>query len=106
MGISGIQCRACCWVGKNDKTGKGAQIDLVIDRADQTVNICEMKFSRSPYEITKSDDEDFDNKLNAFLQQTKTTKSLMLTLVTSFGIVQNKYSGHIQNQVVMEDLFV
>ncbi len=105
LGISGIQSRACCWVGKNDKTGKGAQIDLVIDRADQTVNICEMKFSRSPYEITKSDDEDFDNKLAAFLQQTKTSKSLMLTLVTSFGIMQNKYSGHIQNQVVMEDLF-
>ena len=93
-------------MGKNDEIGKGAQIDLVIDRADQTVNLCEMKFSRSPYEITKSDDEDFDNKLAAFLQQTKTTKSLMLTLVTSFGIVQNKYSGHVQNQVTMEDLFI
>ena len=64
-----------------------------------------MKFSRLPYEITKSDDVDFENKLTAFLQQTKTTKSLMLTLVTSFGIAKNKYSGHIQNQIVMDDLF-
>lgn len=105
LGISGIQSRACCWVGKNEGENKGAQIDLVIDRADQTVNICEMKFSRAAYEITKSDDANLENKLNAFLSQTKTTKSLMITMITSFGIKRNKYSGNIQNQVVMEDLF-
>lgn len=105
LGISGIQSRACCWVGKNEGEYKGAQIDLVIDRADQTVNICEMKFSRAAYEITKSDDANLENKLNAFLSQTKTTKSLMITMITSFGIKRNKYSGNIQNQVVMEDLF-
>lgn len=106
LGISGIQSRACCWVWKNDGASKGAQIDLVIDRADQTVNICEMKYAKSAYEITKSDDESFDHKMSVFLQQTKTKKSLMLTLITSFGIAKNKYSGHIQNQVVIEDLFV
>lgn len=106
LGISGIQSRACCWMWKGDGTNKGAQIDLVIDRADQTVNICEMKFSKSTYEITKSDDENFDNKMNVFLRQTKTKKSLMLTLITSFGITKNKYSGHVQNQVVIENLFV
>lgn len=65
-----------------------------------------MKFSKSTYEITKSDDENFDNKMNVFLRQTKTKKSLMLTLITSFGITKNKYSGHVQNQVVIENLFV
>ena len=105
LGISGIQSRACCWVGKTNSKNKGAQIDLVIDRADQTVNICEMKFSRSAYEITKSDDANFENKLNIFLEQTHTTKSLMMTMITSFGIKPNKYSGNIQNQVIMENLF-
>ena len=105
LGISGIQSRACCWMGKNNDD-KGAQIDLVIDRADQTVNICEMKFSRSAYEITKSDDANFNNKLNIFLEQTLTKKSLMMTMITSFGIKPNKYSGNIQNQVIMEDLFI
>lgn len=105
LGISGIQSRACCWVGKNNNKNKGAQIDLVIDRADQTVNICEMKFSRSAYEITKSDDANFENKLNTFLEQTQTTKSLMMTMITSFGIKPNKYIGNIQNQVIMENLF-
>ena len=116
LGISGIQSRACCWLGKpkatgrrtqfgNEEGGKNAQIDLIIDRADQTINICEMKFARSEYEITKADDEDFENKLEAFLRQTNTRKSLMLTLITSFGIKPNKYSGHVQRQVTMEELF-
>jgi hypothetical protein len=104
LGILGIQSRACSWVGKNSGD-KGAQIDLVIDRADQTVNICEMKFSRAAYEITKSDDANLENKLNTFLEQTNTKKSLMITMVTSFGIKANKYSGNIQNQVIMDDLF-
>ena len=99
LGISGVQSRACSWLCN------GAQIDLIIDRADRTINVCEMKFARTEYEITKTDEEDFENKIEAFLNQTKTRKSLMLTLITSFGIKQNKYSGRIQNQITLEDLF-
>ena len=105
LGISGIQSRACCWSSKGDDSHKGAQIDLIIDRADQTVNICEIKFSRSDYEITKSEAEDLDNKLETFLRQTNTRKSLMLTFITSFGIKPGKYSGRVQAQVTLEDLF-
>ena len=105
LGISGILTRICCWTSKAEDGHKGAQIDLVIDRSDQTVNLCEMKFSRGEYEITKVDDESFDNKIEAFLQQTKTKKSLMLTMVTSFGVKKNKYGGRIQQQVTMNDLF-
>ena len=105
LGISGIQSRACCWQGKADGDGKGAQIDLLIDRADQTINICEMKFSSSEYEITRADNDDFAGKVETFLRETRTRKSLMLTLITSFGIKQNKYSGHVQRQVTLEELF-
>lgn len=105
LGISGILTRVCCWISKAENGHKGAQIDLVIDRADQTINLCEMKFSHGEYEITKSDDESFNNKIEAFLQQSKTKKSLMLTMITSFGVKDNKYSGKIQRQVTMNDLF-
>ena len=64
-----------------------------------------MKFSRSEYEVTKADSDDFDNKLNRFLEQTRTHKSVMLTLITSFGIKNNKYSGTIQRVVTLSDLF-
>lgn len=105
LGISGMQCRACCWLGKADEGEKGAQIDLLIDRADQTVNLCEMKFSQAEYEITKSDADDLDNKLNLFLERTKTRKSVMLTMITSFGLRPGKYSGMIQRQLTLGDLF-
>ena len=103
LGIAGIQSRACCWTAKQEENHKGAQIDLLIDRADNTINLCEMKFSHSEYEITKSDDEDFENKIESFLRQTKTGKSLMLTLITSFGVKPGKYSGHVQRQLSLDD---
>ena len=105
LGIAGIQSRACCWSSRGDDSNKGAQIDLIIDRADRTINVCEMKFSRSEYEITKSEDADLENKLESFVRQTKTTKSLMLTFITSFGVKAGKYSGRVQNQLTLADLF-
>ena len=105
LGISGVQSRACSWQSKAEEGKGGVQIDLLIDRADQTINLCEMKFSRSEYEVTKADSDDFDNKLNRFLEQTRTHKSVMLTLITSFGIKNNKYSGTIQRVVTLSDLF-
>ena len=104
LGISGIQTRACCWFSKEEEGCKGAQIDLIIDRADQTINICEMKFAQSEYEITKADDENFTNKVDTFLRQTGTRKSLIFTLITSFGVKQNVYSGRVQRQVTLREL--
>lgn len=106
LGISGIQTRACCWLSKKEEGCKGAQIDLIIDRADQTINICEMKFAQSEYEITKTDNENITNKVDTFLRQTATRKSLMLTLITSFGVKQNVYSGRIQRQVILHELML
>lgn len=106
LGIPGIQTRVCCWTSKAEEGKRGAQIDLLIDRADQTVNLCEMKFARGEYEITKDDAENFDNKIESFLRQSKTKKSLMLTLITSFGIKPNKYSGSVQKQVTLKDLLI
>ena len=105
LGISGIQSRVCSWMVKDSDGQHGAQIDLLIDRADQTVNLCEMKFSRTAYEITKSDYENLTNKLDRFVQQTGTRKSVMLTMITSFGVKPGKYSGTVQRQITLEQLY-
>ncbi len=105
LGISGVLTRVCSWTSKEEEGSRGAQIDLLIDRADQTINLCEMKFTRAEYEITKSDYDNLDNKIETFIQQSKTRKSVMLTMVTSFGVKENKFSGRIQRQVTMEQLF-
>jgi uncharacterized protein len=89
----------------NVKT-KGAQIDLVIDRRDRVINLCEIKFSINPFTITKEYDKSLKNKLSIFKETTKTRKAVFLTMITTYGLVKNEYSGSIvQNEINMDDLF-
>ncbi len=104
LGISGVQTLVCSWRSSN--TEKGAQIDLLIDRKDETINICEMKFYKSEFEISKEYEEKLQEKLLIFTEETKTSKSLLLTLITSFGLRQNKHSDIVQKQITMNDLFI
>ena len=83
----------------------GAQIDMLIERADHVVNICEMKFSAQPFSIDKNYLERLKTKIGAFKQMTKTRSAIHLTFVTASGLLQNKYSGIVQSEVTLEDLF-
>lgn len=103
LGISGIQSLASSWIGKFEN--QGAQIDLLIDRRDQTINVCEMKFAADEYEIAKKEEETLRRKLSIFRQATKTKKSLMLTLVTTYGLKQNPHSGIIQKVITLDQLY-
>lgn len=99
LGISGVQSDVCGW------KGEGAQIDLLIDRRDQTINLCEMKFSLGEFEITKQYDERLRERTEIFRSSTKTRKSLHLTFVTTYGVKKNIYSGNVQSEVTLDDLF-
>jgi hypothetical protein len=104
LGISGVQTQSSSWVN----TGKGnkRQIDLVIDRKDDTINLCEMKFSIKPYLIDKKYHGELQDKIEVFRTSTKTSKSIFLTMITTFGITRNEYSNNlVQNSLVMDDLF-
>lgn len=103
LGISGIESNICSW--KSMKSENGAQIDLVIDRRDQTINLCEIKFSISEYVIDKTEDQVLRNKLSTFKEGTSTKKTLFLTMITSFGVKKNENYGLIQNELTLEDLF-
>ncbi len=105
LGISGIQSDVCSWVVPAAEGHKGAQIDLLIDRRDQIINLCEMKFSTSEYEITKRYNDEMQARRELFRAQTRTRKALHLTMVTTYGIKENPYSGMIQSQVTLDDLF-
>ena len=104
LGISGIATNACAW-RKQGGEGDGAQIDLLIDRSDRTINICEMKFSEKPYSITKSYADALRLKMAIFAESTHIRKSLALTMVTTYGILPGIHSGIVQNEVLMDDLF-
>lgn len=99
LGITGVQSDVCAW------KGEGGQIDLLIDRRDQTINLCEMKFSHGEFEITKQYDEHLRNRAESFRSATKTRKALHLTFVTTYGVKQNMYSGNVQSEVKLDDLF-
>ena len=103
LGISGVQTLACSWRSKEAK--KGAQIDLLIDRKDETINICEMKYAKDSFEITKEYEEKLSNKVNAFSEETATKKSLLLTMITTYGVKPNMYSGIVQAEIVLDALF-
>ena len=104
--IGGVRTNICSWRHVADETyGKGAQIDLIIDRADNVVNICEMKYSSGKYALSKRDCEDIDNKMDAFRAVSGTAKSLHLTIVTANGLAENAYACKAQRVLVLDDLF-
>ena len=103
LGISGMQCKTASWRSKT--ANNGAQIDLLIERKDQIINLCEMKYSTEEFLIDKNYDLQLRNKVGAFRQETKTRKAVHLTLITTYGIKQNEYAGMIQSEVKMDDLF-
>lgn len=105
LGISGIQSDVCSWSFSANENYKGGQIDLIIDRRDQVINLCEMKYSTSEYEITKRYNNEMQERREMFRSVTKTRKALHLTMVTTYGIKNNAYSGMIQSQITLDNLF-
>jgi uncharacterized protein len=104
LGIHGMQSSESSWRSKDAKDG--AQIDLVIDRKDETINICEMKFSINPFSIDKKYAENLRNKIGTFRTETKTRKAIMLTVITTYGLNENEYSlGLVQHDLTMDCLF-
>ena len=103
LGISGIETRLRAW--KSETHSPGAQIDLLIDRADGVISVCEMKYSGGPYVLTSGDARNLRNKLAAFASESHTRKALHLTLVTLFGAVHNAhYNELVQREVSIEKI--
>lgn len=103
LGISGITANVFSWFGKG--TERSAQIDMLIDRADKTINVCEMKYWNKPYAMTAKDEEDIERKVSTFIEGTKTDKNVIVTMITTKGIDNNEYSECIQRELTLDELF-
>ena len=104
LGISGVQSQNHSWRGGVEE--KSAQIDLLIDRRDQVINLCECKFSLDTFTIDKSYSEKLRSKMTIFKSATNTKKAVYLTMITSYGVDKNKYANQlVQNEVTMDNLF-
>ena len=103
LGVSGVESEEYAW--KSEGGPPGAQIDLLIDRCDGVINLCEIKYSNDPYEITAEEYKNLQRRAAVFQEETGTKKSIHITLITGNGLMQNKYSGIAMNVIRGEDLF-
>lgn len=106
LGLTAISTTSSAWHSQGDGFLPGAQIDLVIERADRIIHLCELKFSVEPYNITAEYEQKLRNRMALFRSQTKTRKALVVTFVTTFGVVQGRHSGVVHSEVVLDNLFV
>ena len=105
LGVSGVLSRESALIVSGDEKTRGAQIDMVIDRDDNVLNLCEMKFCKDDYTITQSDWFNFQNKIETLGRITKWKKNIHFTLVTTQGLARNEHFGIVQKMVTLNDLF-
>ena len=108
LGISGILSDvSSLYCRSNPEKGiAGSQIDLLIDRKDQVINLCEMKYSNVEYTLTEKEDRKIKTRINDLILYSGTKSAVFPTLITTYGLVENSYSGNIQSIVTMDDLFI
>ena len=106
LGISGIYTEQSVWRYAANKEETGAQIDLLIDRQDNCINLCEIKFYNTEFIIDKKYADELENKRTVFLQKCQPKKSVFITLLTTFGAKENEQYWRVaQNQLKMSVLF-
>ena len=103
--IGGIKTEYYSWRGIDPETKKQAQIDLIIDRADRMINLCEAKYSEKPYVLDKDEYKKYTDRMALFKQQTSFSGGIIPTFITASGMQRNAYSEHIIAQLTMDDLF-
>ncbi|MFZ1529980.1 MAG: ATP-binding protein [Ferruginibacter sp.] len=106
LGIAGVYSNTSSWQFAGNKVLPGAQIDMIIDRADHVVNLCEAKFTAGDFVIDKKYAAALRMKRTVFTEATATKKAIFTTLLTTFPALQNQYYlSEVQNEVNMESLF-
>ncbi len=103
LGLDKIAVEYYSW---RSSTAPRAQVDMIIERADRLVNLCEIKYTQSEYTITSNEDLKVRNRTAAFVRETKTRNGILPTWITPFGLFHNEYSVSVQYQVTLDDLFV
>lgn len=104
LDIYGVQSNDYAFKSKSKKNG--CQIDLLIDRSDNVINLCEIKYTLNPFEIDQNYEKSIINKIEVFKNETKTKKAIFVTMISFNGIKHNAYSNIVTNEIVGSDLFI
>ena len=104
IGVSGVITNIASW--RSEHSDPGAQIDLLINRNDRVISLCEMKFSDSEFALTKKHAQEIRNKRNAFIVETGTKKTVHIALITPIGLKRNAWFDIVQSVVTTDDLLM
>lgn len=107
LGISGMATEVSTWTCQRDEKNNlpGAQIDMIIDRADRIIHLCEIKYSDGLYNITADYESKLRTRRDVFRLRTKTNRTVVNTFITTFGIGEGKHNSIVHSEVNMNDLF-
>lgn len=105
LGIAGVVSRIFSWNAPATATEKGVQIDLIIDRNDNIIDLCEIKYTISPYSVSNEDILTAIRRKTRFTNETKTNKSIHLVLISACGVTQNANACDFQNILTEINLF-
>jgi hypothetical protein len=104
--IGGVNSGISSWYQPGNDNDNGAQIDLILDRADMSINVCEIKFTTKPFVIDKKYASDLQNKMMVFRNKTNTKKALFLTFISTYGVFNNDYKiQRVDAEVTMKSFF-
>ena len=103
LGIAGVSSNELAWASK--KTTPKAQIDLLIDRKDDVINVCEIKYTKEPFSIDSDYEKNLIHKVEALRSETDTKKALWITMISFSGLKNNKYKNIVINELAGDDLF-
>ena len=103
LGIAGVDTNEFAW--RSEESDPGAQIDLLIDRKDGIINLCEMKYTDDAFEVDKPEYGKLMNRLSSFQKETTPKKAIHMTLISANGIAKGKYASVFQNVITCEQLF-
>lgn len=107
LGIRGVASAISAWQIKPNKSKgvSGAQIDLIIERADRIINLCEIKFCNDLYRLTPDYERHLRERSSLFKEFTKTTKTVVHTFITSYGVANARNRSIVNSQVTLDELF-
>lgn len=105
LGISGVYTQSSSFYFVGNDVVSAFQVDLLIDRNDGVINLCEMKYYASGYVLTKKDVEALKTKAANFQILTKTKKRVVCTLITTHKLKPGMYQYEIDESLCLEDVF-
>ena len=106
LGIAGVASQVYSWTYQpKNKEEVGVQINLLIDRNDKVINLCEMKYADTDYLMTSNEETKIRQRRNTFAMVTKTRKAVHITLVTTYGLRRTAHAGIVQQVLTLDDLF-